>query len=504
MHKVVRLTLTLAMLMFGSGCKDHTNSAETVPDRALEDATDNTPAPPADPQPTDVKLVFDWHKQTDAVVCAGARANNNLLAVGVDFRPRNNAFNARSLQQLKNHLDANFSNVMRVVGQEDRLGILNLEITDCSIVADLRNDAAVQFVEPKYVAPINDELIYQSLLQQQAEERVLAAVEEAEVNPGLYDPATATVTYAQYLSEGGDTWTADVMLRHGVDRIYDEYQAYGDARVGVAVVDNGVLDDAIGFMSQGGGGYETQAYHRPTTTSPTDGVSPQPYDMYGLMEGKPIYHHGTQMTKNVYAMVPRGKLITARASPFVVWFTPTQFQGVVDAILALAENPHIKIISCSMGTIVYSGELTRAIDYFNAFDKLFVAAAGSTAPIIKDLVRIVFPASLPSTVSVTGLKERSDGLFQLGKESHGGRENDFVVDYSHASSESTSYTAGMIALIWSANPALSRQKLLDILIKSSNFYREQGYRDAVFGWGKIDAYEAYRAVLATRDDGQHQ
>ena len=142
--------------------------------------------------------------------------------------------------------------------------------------------------------------------------------------------------------------------------------------------------------------------------------------------------------------------------------------------------------------------ITRAIDYFNSFDKLFISAAGTSFPFVRDFVKIVFPANLPSTISTTGIKDtRETGSdFELGKQSHGGVENDFVVDHVGSSSESVSSTAGMIALLWSANPTLTREQIIEILIRNSSQGRSGGGKHPVFGWGKVDMYQAFRDIRA--------
>ena len=55
----------------------------------------------------------------------------------------------------------------------------------------------------------------------------------------------------------------------------------------------------------------------------------------------------------------------------------------------------------------------------------------------------------------------------------------------------------MIGLLWSANPELTREQIIDILIRSSSNYRRLGRKDPVFGWGKIDMYQAFLDIKAT-------
>lgn len=69
---------------------------------------------------------------------------------------------------------------------------------------------------------------------------------------------------------------------------------------------------------------------------------------------------------------------------------------------------------------------------------------------IRDLIGVVFPATLPTVISATGLSDttQTGGQFELGSASHGGPENDFVIEPSPASSEAVSSLAGLIATLW--------------------------------------------------------
>ena len=55
----------------------------------------------------------------------------------------------------------------------------------------------------------------------------------------------------------------------------------------------------------------------------------------------------------------------------------------------------------------------------------------------------------------------------------------------------------MIGLLWPANPQLTREQIIDILIRNSGNYRRLGRKDPVFGWGKNDIYQAFLDIKAT-------
>ena len=231
----------------------------------------------------------------------------------------------------------------------------------------------------------------------------------------------------------------------------------------------------------------------------SDGSNPQPYDLFGLLQFiESMYKHGTTQTTLVYTMAPHINFKSVRGAPFVFWFMPEQFQGAVDSIMALAEDPAVRVISSSMGTVIHVHEIERAIEYFIAKDKLYFSAAGTSMPYLKEIVKVVFPASLDSTISITGIKPtvETGGEFILGRDAHGGPETDFVVDHSDDSSQAVSTTAGMVGLLWSYNSSLTRKQMLDILVSSSSNFQATGRMDPIFGWGKIDIYSAFLKVKA--------
>ncbi|MCG8668106.1 MAG: S8/S53 family peptidase [Pseudomonadales bacterium] len=474
-----------------SGCKDpfHDGGTAESSARGVQNPLD------------DIKIFADWNKQSDDVICDAIEANNSLISIGTDFIPRENEKNTQALDDLENYLLENYGDALMIAGRENRLSILNVEIIDCSVLGEIRDLDNVHFVEPKYLAPIDEEDIFDSALEMQA--RALANPRDdsdeedlkEEVNPGFYDPNDFDLSYPEYI-RNINSKSADIMERHNIDKIYEEFGHYGTPNIGVAVIDNGVVADKMDFLSQGQGYFDAIGYYRPFSldAATSDGPHPRAYDLYGITPLiKSIFEHGTRQSERVYYVSPHVNLLSVRSSPFVFWFLPTQFQGVTESILDLAENPDIRIISSSMGTVIHIHEIERAIDYFNAFDKIFISAAGTSAPLLKDIVKIVFPANLTTTISTTGLADTAEtgGKFILGEAAHGGPENDFVVDHTDASSESVSTSAGMFALVWSAAPSLTREQVIDIMIRSSSSYQSKGKKDSVFGWGKIDLYQAF-------------
>lgn len=446
----------------------------------------------------DTKILFNWNEQSDETICSGLKFQKTL-ALGAAFSAGDNDRNRRALDTLQVYLEENYPEEVSVIDREERLSILDVEINDCSALSPLRASALIEYVEPKYQFPKIDIDIETGIEQLQARSLVPSALDlDRELfNPGFYDPNSYSMSYQDYI-RNMDEKSADIIEHHGLDKVYKEFKHFGNANVGVAILDNGVFPDWESYFSQGNGSYSTAGFYRYyITDNEPDGTQPRAYDFYGITQSlDDLFIHGTRQTELVYTMAPDINFRTVRASSFIVWLLPSQFKGVTSAILSLAEDPSIRIISSSMGTVIYSHEMARAIEYFVSQDKIFVSAAGTSVPVLKDFVRVVFPASLPYTLSLTGIRNTDEtaGEYQLGELAHGGLGVDFVIDHSISSSESTSPFSGMLALLWSANPSLSREQLIDILIESSSGYQSQGVKDEIFGWGKVDMYQAFLKV----------
>lgn len=500
MRRLINLAVILPLTLLLAACGpevDAPDSVQPVPDASLVD--DNNEEEP----PTETKLVFDWNAIEPNILCEGLASSENRVTVGATYDPYRLEQNRQALDLLQAQITEQIDQEVEILSRNAKLGVLKARVPDCESVHAIKTLESVEFVELQYFSLITDQgEVVSAASAFTAPPLETAAAEEddeAPINPAFYDPDTHSQPYHQYIEEI-DKSGSRVIQRHGLDRIYEEFEFFGRPNVGVAVLDNGVLESDIEFLSQGDGQFSAEGYLKPfgSLTPEPDGIEPQRYDLLGITSviGN-IYDHGSRQLKHVYSIAPHVNIKSVRASFFVVLLFPAQFQGAIDAIVAMADDPEVRVISFSMGTFIHLHELARAIDYFNAQDKIFVAAAGTTAPYVKDLAKIVFPASLPSTISTTGIQDtlETGGEFILGNESHGGLGNDFVVDFSPSSSETVSTTAGMIALLWSLAPELNREDIIQIMIESSNIYQETGERDPVFGWGKVDMYQGFQAVL---------
>ena len=450
------------------------------------------------------QVPFDWNKAETGLVCQ-ALGGEGLITVGsIPVSDGSTLSYSVNLIELMTVIGDLTGGTTELVEKNEKLGTITIRLQDCEQLAAIRELPLVDFIDIPYdETGLNERLddLGACYIASTATD-VVTNNDAGEFNPGFYDPLTSTQTYDQYMNDV-DRRIAVRMRNHNLNDVYDTYQYFGSG-IGVAVVDNGVHPKDVEYLSQGGGSFNMEGYYRPLDTRLLVGESDGPYplltDISYVVTISDFTAHGSGMLKTVYSIAPDVNLLSLRATSFNLLIDRSQLNGVARAIVAAADNPEIRIVSMSMISLIHSYEIERAIDYLNSKDKLILVAAGSTYYVIKRIIGVAFPANLPTTISVTGIKdtnETNSGRFLLGQEAHGGIENDFVVDNANASSPATSTTAGMVALLWAINPVLTREEIIDIMIKSSNYYQSQGKKHPTFGWGKIDMLVAVELVRAT-------
>jgi hypothetical protein len=449
---------------------------------------------------------LDWNTVDETLFCSSLSFVNSNVTVGVTQTTSDGEYinYADNINHLKDQLSQIFPSPITYLSSDSILGTIKLRLNDCNFLPDLRELPTVEFVELAFSRGI--ELLVtnnEHVLNRSSDESCKDIPLVDALNPGLYDINDTQVPYDQYMNLI-DMDAANRMRNHNMDKVYNRYQTLGTANIGISVLDNGILPEQVDYLSAGNGSFTLEGYFSPSNQSGVDidfdGVHPTSSDFYHLSQYIfPVYSHGTRQSKQVFYMAPHSDRMSVRAANFVFLLESFQVDGVTRSIVKMADNPDIQIVSMSMGSIFHSHEMSRAIDYFNSKGKLLFTAAGTSIKGVRDLVGVIFPANLESTISVTGIKKEktSNGDFILGANSHGGRQNDFVIDYSNSSSEAVSTLAGMTAVIWSLNPALSRDEIGDLLRSSSTFYSESGEKHPVFGWGKIDMLLAAEQAMNT-------
>lgn len=191
--------------------------------------------------------------------------------------------------------------------------------------------------------------------------------------------------------------------------------------------------------------------------------------------------HGTSMISAAVAprsnsgmpvgVAYRANVISYRASSDVVLNGYHEQRGVQRAFEGLENNSAVRIISMSMGHIFSVGRFSDGVRNANNRGKL-IFCAGGTSTSFTNFVGVIFPAWMPETVAVTGIKQAS--TYQKCDVCHSGSEIDFTIimekavtnkhipvlsyynnnsDYVGGSSVATATTAGIAALVWSKYPS---------------------------------------------------
>ncbi|KAA1247148.1 S8/S53 family peptidase [Aquimarina sp. RZ0] len=227
--------------------------------------------------------------------------------------------------------------------------------------------------------------------------------------------------------------------------------------------------------------------------------------------------HGTQMASVIASprnddfmsvgVAYNANLIAYRATSDVVLNDYHERKGVSNALKALANRNDVKIISMSIGYPWSIGNVKDAVRYAYRKGKMIIAAGG-TSTTFTNWYGVIFPASMSETIAVTGLKDNGYNRCNI---CHDGKKIDFTIvmqragdadrtipvlglntgsqTYAGGSSIATATTAGIAALVWSRNPDMSRDQVLNKLKKAGEFYPN---KNNAFGYGNINALKAVK------------
>ncbi|WP_267404362.1 MULTISPECIES: S8/S53 family peptidase [unclassified Chryseobacterium] len=224
--------------------------------------------------------------------------------------------------------------------------------------------------------------------------------------------------------------------------------------------------------------------------------------------------HGTSMASAMAAprnnqgqpvgVAYNANLVTYRAASNVVLDGYHEQNGVKIAFTELGNNNNVKIISMSMGHIFSVGKIEDGVKYAYSKGKL-IFCAGGTSTSFTTFVGVIFPAWMPETQAITGVKENTSN--QKCDVCHSGAEIAFTyqmerasgsnipvlsyyngqTDYVGGSSVATASTAGIAALVWSKNPSWTRDQVLNKMRQSSTYYPT---KNSDYGYGNINVLQA--------------
>lgn len=438
---------------------------------------------------------YDWNSASDELLAQALLVTDFPLTLGYNQDlVDESSFRESVLQILMDSEQMDRATAEeRIVYEDQRLGFIYVQVQEETTVSQLRSVTGLLYSElPAY-----------PLMQEELLEAMPTSVSHPTDRRNMVlDPYQQSPDYFSQV-QGYSGGTSRTLSRHNVDEVYRNYQVYGEG-VGVAVLDNGTLSEYESFMQANGyGSRQFKGYYNPLWFFPwtgPDGSEPQTPDVLfisQLVEGQ--WLHGWDQNEQVLIAAPNATQYSVRASPLVLLLVPSQTLGVINSIMAMADDPAIKISSMSMGALFRTHQLETAIDYYYSKDKLLFAAAGTSFLFLPDLIGVIYPASYEPVVAMTGIenREETNGEFVRGEASHVGPQVDFTSEDHGSSSEATSSMAGMCALVWSVNPELTGQEVLDIMIESSYFYQQDGSKSNKFGWGTPDILEAVELAQQT-------
>ena len=491
----------LMLLIFSSCSKD-----DSVPESNI--VIDASQKEPLTAQQINAKIdeiialkgTFNWSNASNHLLWSAVFRGNNIVTIGFgnsknDFeraKSSNNAKIQKDLLDIIMKYEATSLDKI-LISSDTYLNLVDVVITKQETIIALRKSKFIRYIEPgdySYFAVNNTE--------QRSDTGTSSGC-------GYDSEVLSTSDYTTITPNAKAPWT---FYQHNIPNAWNISTGSG---VTIGIVDTGVspnqtllgssFNDGVssGRTIQKYGVYVDSIWPWSTTT---DGSS----DLCG---------HGTSMAS--VAAAPRNdnglpvgvaynaNLVTYRAAANVVLDSYHEHNGVKNAFTALGNNAKVKIISMSMGYVFSVGKIEDGIKYAYGKGKLIFCAAG-TSTNFTTFVGVIFPAWMPETVAVTGVKEGATA--QACDVCHTGSKVEFTVvmqrassgntvpvesyydnqtDYVGGSSVATATTAGIAALVWSKNPSWTRIQVLTKMRQASSFYPN---RNSEFGYGKINAYLA--------------
>ncbi|GAB2942493.1 hypothetical protein GCM10027048_03870 [Hymenobacter coalescens] len=466
---------------------------------------------------------YDWRQATDHVVWSALQRSDQVLSVGYapagaapDVLPERAAADP-AYQQVRQQLlalmvaaereaDPSVTAENLVVFEETTLPVLTVRVRQLRTVQTLRRSPLVRYAEP---------MGYEPHREGQTANRTNATLSSSGCGSNTAAPGLVAGSDYTVLTGGSKSSWNQADAYHGIRAAWTQSTGRG---VKMVIIDSGASDAQENLGAAFNQGLSTDRTIERLVTLPRNSLFGIPY---GAAEtpNDPC-GHGTSMAGA--AAAPRGtdgaavgiaynaNLITIRAAEDVFLDASREVQGVSTAFTLAAGRPDVRIISMSMGRVTSSGQMADAIRYAYARGKLIFCAAGTSFDWSAGWVGVIFPASLPEAVAVTGLK---DNLTTRCDECHTGADVEFAVVMQRSSnnlrplslamsgdtpstvggsSVSTASMAAMAAVVWSKYPTETREQIRQRLVAASS---NATNRSPSFGYGRVNLARAVGAVV---------
>lgn len=503
------LKVSLVLLLIFTACSREEDQSENA--IVIEESQKNPLTPSQINAKIDESLttkgVFYWSEASSHLLWSAIVNGNNIVTIGFGntksnferLKTTNNTKMQSDLLEIIMRYETSTVDKILIAADID-LNLMDVIIEKQETIIALRKSKFIRYIEPAD---------YSYIQVRDAENRTGSFSNSTNSSSssgcGFESQVLATADFTTTTPNAKVPWT---FTRHNIPNAWNISTGRG---ITIGIIDTGVSPNqsllgsnfnnglSTGRTIQKNGVYIDSIWPWSTTT---DGVN----DLCG---------HGTSMAS--VAAAPRNdrglpvgvaynsNLVTYRAATNVVIDGFQEQEAVKKAFTALGNNTNVRIISMSMGHIFSVGKIEDAIKFAHARGKLIFCAAG-TSTSFTTFVGVIFPAWMPETVAVTGVREGT--TLQACSNCHTGGKVEFTVamqrastgntvpissyyenqtDYVGGSSVATATTAGIAALVWSKNPSWTREQVLTKMRQSANLFPN---RSSQFGFGNVNAFLA--------------
>lgn len=463
---------------------------------------------------------FNWSKATDREVWSALQQSDRGIAIG--YKPAGYAADvAQNIHRVDIHTgewakarqmvmdlvyeterkgNPGITRDMLLAYEENTLPVLYLVVNRLETIQALRQSPLVRYADPTGYHPLGTGLFETTdNIAPMSSSGCGSNVAES----GLTEPADFTT-----ITPGArQSWN------YGFHNIPAAWARSSGAGRRVMIIDTGLSPDQSLFSSLFNTGFSTGRTVERLVTLRRNGFLGFGY---GSVETSPNdgCGHGTSMAGA--ALSPRNSsggtvgvaynasLVSVRATVDVLINESRENKGVADALVLAGNRSDVHIVSMSIGNITSNGNVTDGINYAFNRGKLIFAAAGTSFGLTAGWVGVIFPASLGNVRAVTGVKDNNsrcdachdgskvDFTVVMEKSSNGRKplsaaQSGIAPSTVGGSSVATATTSAIAALVWSANPGLTREQVVNKMILAASNYPN---RSSNFGWGRVNANTA--------------